>query len=107
MTLSSYAISQCAEINGAQCAPLRSGRPNSTADGDEGTLEDTKPVRDLTEGKRTSAWLKQQKIEKEDKSGSETSTGTNTKNDQTTGTNTTNDKTNATGTNSKTDNKTT
>jgi len=97
VTLSSYAISQCAEINGAQCAPLRSGRPNSTADGDEGTLEDTKPVRDLTEGKRTSAWLKQQKIEKEDKSGSETSTGTNT----------TNDKTNATGTNSKTDNKTT
>ena len=32
-----------------------------TANGDEGTLEDTKPVRDLTEGKRTSGWLKQQK----------------------------------------------
>ena len=32
-----------------------------TANGDEGTLEDTKPVRDLTEGKRSSGWLKQQK----------------------------------------------
>lgn len=49
VTLSSYGIQGCAEINHSPCALLQSGKPNATADSEEGTLDDPKPVRDPTE----------------------------------------------------------
>lgn len=66
MTLSSYGIQSCAEINHAPCALLPTNKPNKSADADVGALEDPKPVRDPTETQTPIPSPKKQKLNPEE-----------------------------------------
>lgn len=76
VTLSSYGLQTCVEINTSPCANVQSGRKNSTAEKEDGTLQDTAPVRDPTEkieriptkvkNKKTSQKSSEEKIESKD-----------------------------------------